>query len=227
MQLTGERTRKWIPMLITHLIVFSVAACMMNDKVYRCVSVRCTYTHAHSQPVLALAGIGTAACGIVVSHGVLYLCGVPLIQIAMITPFLVLCMCASSARHSLCAAVGVDDMFVLLNVWRHTDVTRPVCERMHDTFGEAAVSITIMRMTGSHSTHTHTAYSDLDAAVYAIGMVTDFAAIRIFCVHACSAVFIVYMYQCLCFTGLLAVSGYREQANRHCLTLRKVAEHSE
>ena len=125
LQMTGERTRAWIPLLIVHLVVFSVGACLMNDKVY-------------SQPLLAVAGIVTAACGTVVSHGILYMLGVPLIQIAMITPFLVV-------------SVGVTDMFVMLNVWRQTDVNDSVEVRMRETFSEAAVSVTIMRLTGEQS----------------------------------------------------------------------------
>lgn len=40
---------------------------------------------------MALAGILTAGAGVVTAHGLLYLVDVPLIQIAMIVPFLVLC----------------------------------------------------------------------------------------------------------------------------------------
>jgi hypothetical protein len=46
-----------------------------------------------SKPWLSLGGILSAAMGIATAEGLLSLIGVPFIQIAMITPFLVLCKC--------------------------------------------------------------------------------------------------------------------------------------
>uniref|UniRef100_A0A0M3IQK3 SSD domain-containing protein n=1 Tax=Ascaris lumbricoides TaxID=6252 RepID=A0A0M3IQK3_ASCLU len=46
---------------------------------------------ALSKSILALCGVISAGCAVITSFGLLYVCGVRLIQIALITPFLVLC----------------------------------------------------------------------------------------------------------------------------------------
>ena len=66
-----------MPYLILVIAVFSVLSCMMSDPVA-------------SKPWLALSGVVSAGLGVVTAHGLLFALSIPLIQIAMITPFLVL-----------------------------------------------------------------------------------------------------------------------------------------
>lgn len=47
----------------------------------------------------------------------------------------------------LLLGVGLDDTFVVLSAWRHTDSKESVEERMKECYKEAAVSITITSLT--------------------------------------------------------------------------------
>lgn len=46
-----------------------------------------------------------------------------------------------------CVAIGVDDMFVMLNVFRLTPRHEPVPVRLRRTFEDSAVSITVTTLT--------------------------------------------------------------------------------
>lgn len=72
-----------------------------DSQVCNCsFSKKSTANHNCSQPLLAIAGVASAACGIVTAQGILHMCQVPIVQIAMIVPFLVLCNFCYQAEAS-------------------------------------------------------------------------------------------------------------------------------
>ena len=101
-------------------------------------------------------------------------------------------------------------MFVILNVWRKTDPRLPVPERLGHTYRDSAVSIVVTTAT--------------DAVVFVVGVGSSFPAIRIFCIHCFVSIIIVFIFQVILFGAFMAVTGYRERNERHCLTYRKVPQ---
>lgn len=113
----------------------------------------------------------------------------------------------------LCSAIGIDDMFVMINVWRKTNPQLPVEQRMALTYREGAVSIMLTRLT--------------DVVVFMVGIWSPFPAVRIFCIHCCTAITVVFFFQLSLFGACMGLDGRREGAGRHCITMRIVEEKSE
>lgn len=111
------------------------------------------------------------------------------------------------------AAVGVDDMFIMLASWRKTPCTAAVEDRLAQTFADAAVSITITSLT--------------DALSFAIGAVSIFPAVRYFCCFCVASICFKYLYQLTLFAALMTYSGRREASNRHCLLFSRMPTSSE
>uniref|UniRef100_A0A914WFU1 SSD domain-containing protein n=1 Tax=Plectus sambesii TaxID=2011161 RepID=A0A914WFU1_9BILA len=184
MRMIGVRTMRLVPLLLLVITLFSVGTSVMRDPVL-------------SKPLLALSGVISAGLAIVTAHGLLFVVGVPLIQIALITPFLVL-------------SIGIDDMFIMINVWRKTNTRLSVEDRMACTYREAAVAILLTRLT--------------DVVVFMVGVWSPFPAARIFCIHCCVSISAVFIFQITLFGACMGLDGGREGANRHCLTMKIVQE---
>jgi predicted RND superfamily exporter protein len=87
----------------------------------------------------------------------------------------------------LFAAVGVDNVFILLSAWRNTPRTRSLPDRMSETFSDAAVSITVTSLT--------------DVISFGVGCLTTFPSVQMFCAYAVVAVAFTYFYQLTFFAG--------------------------
>ena len=79
---------------------------------------------------------------------------------------------------------------------------------MSETFAEAAVSITITSIT--------------DFLSFAIGAITVFPAVQLFCLYTALAVIFDYILQITLFAACMAYDARREDTNRHGVTLRVV-----
>ena len=99
-------------------------------------------------------------------------------------------------------------MFIMVAAWRNTDPEHSVEQRMSDTLGEAAVSVTITSLT--------------DFLAFLVGIITVFPAVFGFCLFTAIAVLFDYIYQITFFAACLALDGYREDANHHAITFQTV-----
>ncbi|XP_033108335.1 patched domain-containing protein 3-like [Anneissia japonica] len=156
--------------------------------------------NVQNKPWLALMGVASAGLAVVSAFGLLMYCGVPFIDIVASTPILIL-------------SIGVDDMFIMISSWRKTNVRAPVDERMGEAMSEAALSITITSVT--------------DALAFGVGVLAVFPSVQIFCAYTGVAVLFDYLYQVTFFAACMAISGKRENANRHygtCLRVRPMDE---
>ncbi|KAH7731240.1 Protein PTR-19 c [Aphelenchoides avenae] len=174
-----------IRMLVPCFIVISLYTILMC----------CTTSWVRSRPLLAIGGVLSAAMAIASAVGLVLLCGYSLTSVAFSMPFIVF-------------SVGVDNVFILLAAWRATSVKLTLSERMSETFGDAAVSITVTSLT--------------DLISFSVGCLTPFPSVQMFCVYAACAVLFTYVYQLTFFAAVMTVTSRREMANRHCLTFQKV-----
>lgn len=114
------------------------------------------------------------------------------------------CLCLSG--------IGVDDMFIMLANWQQTNVRDSVAKRMGDTYKEAAMSITITTLT--------------NVLGFYIGLTSDFASVRIFCLYTSTALIFCFLYNISFFGGFLALNGRREAGNRHWLSCLRIPRKS-
>ncbi|KAJ8036580.1 Patched domain-containing protein 3 [Holothuria leucospilota] len=167
-------TRSAYPYLsasITTLICFAVVSCIMvRDS-------------RQSKPWLGLLGVVSAAMAVVSSVGLLSYCGVPFNQVTVSMAFIVL-------------GIGLDDMFIMVATWRHTNQNLSVQERMAVTYEDAALSITITSLT--------------DIMAFCIGAICPIPAVRIFCLYTGVAVFFDYIYQITFFGSCMVLFGHME-----------------
>ncbi|CAD5113003.1 DgyrCDS2205 [Dimorphilus gyrociliatus] len=148
-----------------------------------------------SKPILAFMSILSAVMAVITGYGIMGWANVPFIDILLICPF-------------LAVSIGCDNMFVLVAAWRSAKPTLSVAEKMEESYGEAAVAITITTIT--------------DVLAVGIGAITSFPSVRIFCGTLSLMLFINYVYQISFFGGLMVYFGKREHSNRHCFTFMKV-----
>uniref|UniRef100_A0A915PLP0 SSD domain-containing protein n=1 Tax=Setaria digitata TaxID=48799 RepID=A0A915PLP0_9BILA len=91
MKLIVGRTRRLLPLLAFCLVSFCCLSSVKHGSNLRFISI-------------SFYGVISAACGLVTAFGFLHIIGIRLVQVALVTPFLVL-------------STGIDDMFLMLSIW--------------------------------------------------------------------------------------------------------------
>ncbi|CAH1265729.1 PTCHD3 [Branchiostoma lanceolatum] len=161
----------------------------------------CTMTDCVlTKPWVALVGVMSAGLAVASSVGLVLLCGETFPTHVAMVPFLLL-------------GIGVDDMFIMIASWRKTDPRLAVPERTGHALADAATAITITSIT--------------DCVAFAVGTITVFPAVRIFCIYAAVGVAFDYIYQITFFAAILSLAGRREKAGRHWLTCHRVPTNEE
>ncbi|KAK6103094.1 Patched family protein [Brugia pahangi] len=143
-----------------------------------------------SKPWESLIGSLIPILAILMSTGILSLCGLRYQSIVAVTYFLVL-------------SVGVDDVFIILRAWDRISIATPIPERLAKTLENAGPSITISSLTNALS--------------FGIGIFSSTPAVRTFSIYSCFAIIVCYFFQLILFTAVLAISGKREQNNYQAL----------
>uniref|UniRef100_A0A0R3RIK9 SSD domain-containing protein n=1 Tax=Elaeophora elaphi TaxID=1147741 RepID=A0A0R3RIK9_9BILA len=143
-----------------------------------------------SKPWESLIGSLIPILSMLMSTGILSLCGLRYQSIVVITYFLVL-------------SVGVDDVFIILRAWDRISVTTPIPERLAKTLENAGPSITISSLTNVLS--------------FGIGIFSSTPAVRTFSIYSSFAIIVCYFFQLILFTAVLAISGKRERNNYQAL----------
>ncbi|KAB7507922.1 Patched domain-containing protein 3 [Armadillidium nasatum] len=159
-----------------------------------------TFDWVRSKFSIGILGVLSATMATGCGFGILMYCGVPFIGINMAAPFLML-------------GIGIDDMFVVLSAWQRTKIQDDVPTRMAEAYSEAAVSVTITSLTNMLS--------------FFIGTWTPFPSVQIFCLYTGIAILITYLWFLTFFGGVLALSGYKEQNQKHIITGKVVKSKSE
>ncbi|NXP06203.1 PTHD3 protein, partial [Thinocorus orbignyianus] len=147
---------------------------------------------------LACCGVLSAGLAVLSSLGLLLFCGVPFSITVLSAPFLIL-------------GVGVDDMFIMIACWEQSSSKKEKSDaksRLAETYGEAALSVTITTLT--------------DVLAFFIGTWTTFPSVRSFCLYTGTAFVFCYIYAMTFFGAIIALNHKREQGNRHWLTCKPV-----
>ncbi|XP_034145131.1 patched domain-containing protein 3 isoform X2 [Esox lucius] len=180
-------TRDVIPLFsITYVIaiIFSIVSCLRFDCVRNKVWV-------------ATFGVISAGLAVLSAFGMMLHIGVPFVMTVANSPFLIL-------------GIGVDDMFILISCWQHTNVHSRVEDRLSETYKEAAISITITTLT--------------DVLAFYIGLMTPFRSVQSFCLYTSTAILFCFIYSVTFFGAFLVLNGRRENGNKHWLTCKEVPE---
>ncbi|NXL01437.1 PTHD3 protein, partial [Mesembrinibis cayennensis] len=147
---------------------------------------------------LACCGVVSAGLAVLSSFGLMLFCGVPFVVTVANAPFLIL-------------GVGVDDMFIMIASWEQSSRKKgksDVKSRLAETYGEAALSVTITTLT--------------DVLAFYIGTWTAFPSVRSFCLYTGTAFVFCYIYTMTFFGAIIVLNDKREQGNRHWLTCMPV-----
>ena len=136
---------------------------------------------------LALAGVFTLFIGILSAFSFVMLIGTPYVAFAGVLPFLVL-------------GVGIDNMFIIIDAVdrQHPSVTSD--KRIARALGQVGASISMTTLT--------------DLVAFFVSMVTDFPAIRYFCMYAAFSIIFCYILVITVFIGLLTFDVRRIEAGR-------------
>ncbi|KRY61416.1 Patched domain-containing protein 3 [Trichinella britovi] len=143
-----------------------------------------------SAPWLAVAGVFSAGMGVSTAVGLLSLLKVQFCEVVAVMPFLVI-------------SVRLDNTFLMLSAMSHTQPSIAAESRIPDAMAEAAVSITITVLT--------------DVISFAVGYLTDFPAVQLFCLYTCVAMMISFFYQLTFLLGLMVLHARNEEKGKHAL----------
>ena len=94
----------------------------------------------------------------------------------------------------------MDDMFIIVEAFRHTSSEDSVETRMSNTLAEAAVSITVTSLT--------------DFLAFMIGTISVYPSVFAFCTFASVAIIFDFILQITFFAACMAYDTRREHANR-------------
>ncbi|OUC45163.1 hypothetical protein D917_08615, partial [Trichinella nativa] len=108
-----------------------------------------------------------------------------------------------SLLKSVISAVRLDNTFLMLSAMSHTQPSIAAESRIPDAMAEAAVSITITVLT--------------DVISFAVGYLTDFPAVQLFCLYTCVAMMISFFYQLTFLLGLMVLHARNEEKGKHAL----------
>uniref|UniRef100_A0A5S6P809 SSD domain-containing protein n=1 Tax=Brugia malayi TaxID=6279 RepID=A0A5S6P809_BRUMA len=172
MKLIVERTRRLLPLLAFCLVSF---CCLSSFK----------YGYNFRFMLISFYGVLSAACGLVTAFGFLHIIGIHLVQVALVTPFLVL-------------SIGIDDMFMMLSIWEHaisssTNAGIDRCDLIRITFRESIVSMLLTTID--------------NILVFTLGSLSPIPIIRTFCIYSAVSLFVVFLFQLTLFGSLLATKA--------------------
>ncbi|XP_023229396.1 patched domain-containing protein 3-like [Centruroides sculpturatus] len=108
----------------------------------------------------------------------------------------------------LILGIGINDYFVLLAKWRRTDRNDHVRKRVADTFSEVGIPITLTSL--------------VNILLFSIGFTSSYGMVKIFSLYSVVSIVFNYVYQIFFFGGCMALDGYREKHNLHCILLTPV-----
>ncbi|CAG9534964.1 unnamed protein product [Cercopithifilaria johnstoni] len=134
----------------------------------------------NSQHIEAICAVLSPTMALVTSWGILWGIGLPFSNILTVVPFLVI-------------TIGVDDAFLILASWRHSNPTSDLETRMGETLTHSGTSVTVTSLT--------------DVLCFVVGLLSNLPIVQLFCIYTSVAIMIDFIYQITFFTAVVAYSG--------------------
>lgn len=165
------------------VVLFTVSTCIVPDSI-------------QGKPWIGIMTSVSSFLASLSGFGIAFYLGVPYIFYNAIIPFLIL-------------GVSMDDTFVLLSAWRHTDHKKNIEDRLSQAYSISSVAITI------------TSFTNIIA--FSIGLlISPYNSVRIFCIFTTFCLIFDYVYQITFVGAFMALCGHAEKNNRHCFTFLPV-----
>uniref|UniRef100_A0A0R3S0D2 SSD domain-containing protein n=1 Tax=Elaeophora elaphi TaxID=1147741 RepID=A0A0R3S0D2_9BILA len=172
----GQITLAALPFLgVTSLVLITFMIISLTDFPLR-----------NSQHIEAVCAVLSPGMALVTSWGILWGMGLPFSNILTAVPFLVV-------------TVGVDDAFLILSAWRHSNPASDLETRMGETLIHSGTSVTVTSLT--------------DALCFMVGLFSNLPVVRLFCIYTSVAIMIDFIYQITFFTAIVAYSGKQRMNN--------------
>jgi Niemann-Pick C1 protein len=161
-----------------------------------------SFWFVRSRFLLGLTGVVMVMSAVLMSAGINSYIGVKATMVVgEVIPFLVL-------------AIGVDNLFILVDTFERQDRSMPIAERMGETLALVGTSISIA--------------SWAEGVAFLLGILTQMPAVQSFALYACVAVICDYLLQITCFLSLLAIDARRIESTRlDCMPCVALAEPDE
>lgn len=153
-----------------------------------------------SRIIPVIIGIVCVGLSVLASYGICTAFGIPYGPLNSVLPILLI-------------ALGVDDMYVILNAWdsikNEMDVT-DIVAKTRKTLHQAGLAVTVTSLT--------------DVIAFVIGATTEVPALRYFCVYAAVGISIVYLLQVTLFVAAVVLNQKRKPSKRgSCLPCIKLS----
>lgn len=168
-----------------------------------------------SRTMLGLGAVISVLLAVLSGYGLMFAFGVPFTSMTPLLPFIVstasTVSCASFTLTTQClmlpksecsqlCGIGLDDSFIISGSFERTDKSKPIEERIYDTFEECGLSITLTTTTS--------------ALAFALGCVSSIPAIYWLSLYAFPTVAFILLYQLTFFTSFIVLDERRIEANR-------------
>ncbi|KHN84295.1 Patched domain-containing protein 3 [Toxocara canis] len=136
-----------------------------------------------SQHIEAITGIVSPGMALVTTAGLLWGIGYPFSNILTVVPFLVV-------------TIGIDDAFLILAGWRHSNPSADLEERMGEALAKSGASVTVTSIT--------------DVLCFAVGLISNMPVVQLFCLYTSVALTIDFIYQVTFFSAMVVYCGKRQ-----------------
>ncbi|VDM41759.1 unnamed protein product [Toxocara canis] len=136
-----------------------------------------------SQHIEAITGIVSPGMALVTTAGLLWGIGYPFSNILTVVPFLVV-------------TIGIDDAFLILAGWRHSNPSANLEERMGEALAKSGASVTVTSIT--------------DVLCFAVGLISNMPVVQLFCLYTSVALTIDFIYQVTFFSAMVVYCGKRQ-----------------
>ncbi|EGT33647.1 CBN-PTR-9 protein [Caenorhabditis brenneri] len=153
-----------------------------------CMFACSSFQVVKSQPFIGFFAMFNATMATVASTSLLIYLQYPFLPLVFIMPFLVV-------------SIGTDNMFLMLKSWRMTKKSTNEEKRYIYALTESAASLFLTSLT--------------DGLSFAIGSISDFHAVRVFCTYCAMAILFMFLFQVTFFNAVMSLCCRREVAGKH------------
>uniref|UniRef100_A0A915ECI4 SSD domain-containing protein n=1 Tax=Ditylenchus dipsaci TaxID=166011 RepID=A0A915ECI4_9BILA len=169
-EMTEQRkiTTKAIPyLLLTGVLLTLFMLTTLSSTDYR-----------KSQHIEAIFAIISPTMALITTFGLIWSLGFPFSNILTVVPFLVI-------------TIGIDDAFLILAGWRHSNPSADLETRMGESLAKSGASVSVTSVT--------------DVLCFAVGIFSNLPVVQLFCLYTSVALTLDFIYQV---TFFVAISTY-------------------